>query len=109
MTYIPAPNIDDPVKVATPLDYNLVFFKGSNDQIKIHPTIGVNLPIHNLLLREYEMTSGQAREIIHEISKQELEKQPGLLANAIKQNNWMMDHTRMGRIPPSCRRKDGGG
>tara|TARA_R100001460_G_scaffold26114_3_gene52722 strand:- start:10026 stop:11546 length:1521 start_codon:yes stop_codon:yes gene_type:complete len=98
MTYIPAPNIDDPVKVATPLDYNLVFFQGSNDQIKIHPNIGVNLPIHNLLLREYEMTSGQAREIIHMISQEKLEKQPALLASAIKQHNWMVDHTRMGRI-----------
>jgi hypothetical protein len=98
MTYITPPNIDDPVKVATPLDYNLVFFQGSNDQIKIHPAIGVNLPIHNLLLRDYEMTSRQAREIIYEISQEKVEKQPALLASAIQQWKWMMDHTRLGKV-----------
>ncbi len=96
--YIPTPSVDDPVEIETPLNYNLVFFQGEGQECHIHPTIGANLPIHNLLLRDYTQDSATAREIIHEISLEELEKQPGLLASAIIKNDWRMDHSRLGRI-----------
>lgn len=86
-------------KQKSPLDYNMVWYLLDEEgKCLIHPAAGTNLPMWQVLSRKYPMESERQRDILHNISIQELAKQPRLLAETIKEKGWELNEYQIARI-----------